>query len=306
MTLACRWRSDIWQGIDWSKTQLARLADNPNRANGALIGPWGPSWDEQPQQGKVYHVNRSADMPTNLELMQELRPAYFANGPKMIQALAAIMDRQGIRIELEAVLAYGEGVNQADRDAAQSAFGARIIELYSSKEAGGIAHPCPSGSGLHVNAEAMLVEIVNDDDLPTAEGVVVTPFSTSAMPLIRYDQGDRAVVGKRCSCGRSLPLLESIAGRTTAIFRHPDGRMNVRMLHTDLRKLIGAGQWQIAQVGPTNFEVRYVARHWGVPRDEDGFIENFRNVYFSDASVRLIGFTKYSIDRRWQVYRIRQ
>lgn len=292
MTRACRWRAEKWDNLDWSKTLLARLANEPVRPDGFSLGPWGPQWDEQAQKGRAVHVNRSTDTEALLRLLQELRPAYFANGPKMMQVLAELAERQGIKVEIEAIIAFGEAVSDADREASMHGFGARVIELYSSKEAGAIAHQCPQGMGLHVNAEAMLVEIVDDEGLPTEIGqvgrVIVTPFSSTAQPLIRYDQGDRAVKGGRCACGRRLPLLESIAGRSTAIFRHPDGRTSVQMLPSDLRKLLGAGQWQIAQVGPKTYQVRYVERDWGQPRDEAGFIASFRRIYFEDLDVRLV------------------
>jgi phenylacetate-CoA ligase len=230
-----------------------------------------------------------------LDLLVELRPAYFAAGPSIMHALADLTERRGIRVNFESPLGYGEAVGEAERDVARRSFEARIVELYSSKEAGAIAHQCFEGSGLHVNAETMLVEIVGDNGDLTAVGetgrVVVTPFSSSAQPLIRYDQGDRAVAGARCPCGRTLPVLDSIVGRSTADFIHPNGRSSAR-LPFELRKLLGAGQWQIAQVGPNNYEVRFTRRDWGQPREEALFVQKFREWYFADAEVRLVPVTE--------------
>ncbi|MEP7241816.1 MAG: hypothetical protein ABI697_13100, partial [Devosia sp.] len=117
---------------------------------------------------------------------------------------------------------------------------------------------------------------------------VITPFASTAFPLIRYDQGDIVVAGSPCSCGRGLPVIESISGREANFFTHPDGRKLDRGLSQECRELIGAGQIQIAQVGPTNFEVRYTPRNWGVPRDEAKFAEKFRETIFEDASVTLV------------------
>jgi phenylacetate-CoA ligase len=43
--------------------------------------------------------------------------------------------------------------------------------------------------------------------------------------------------------------------------------------------------WQIAQVGPLNFEVRYVPLHPPTPPGEASFISLFRSIYFDDAIV---------------------
>ena len=56
----------------------------------------------------------------------------------------------------------------------------------------------------------------------------------------------------------------------------------------ELKKLIGAGLLQLAQVGPNDYEVRYVRHDWGLPHDEPGFMDRFRALYFSDATVRLL------------------
>ena len=61
---------------------------------------------------------------------------------------------------------------------------------------------------LHVNAESVLVEVVDDAGRPVAPGqsgrVVVTPFGSTPMPLIRYDQGDIVVAGM-CMSVRTMP-----------------------------------------------------------------------------------------------------
>jgi phenylacetate-CoA ligase len=47
------------------------------------------------------------------------------------------------------------------------------------------------------------------------------------MPLIRYEIGDasRWAEEQTCPCGRNLPLLENIEGRTTEFLVMPDGRV---------------------------------------------------------------------------------
>lgn len=51
---------------------------------------------------------------------------------------------------------------------------------------------------------------------------------------------------------------------------------------------IGAGRVQLAQVGPTDFEVRYTRKDWNVPRDEAAFIRTFRELFFDDANLTFV------------------
>jgi phenylacetate-CoA ligase len=287
----CRWRAHTWHGLDWSKTRLARQPDRDGFRDGQAIGPWGPPWDAEARKGDTIFVGQSRPIDGLLDMLLAVRPAYLANGPRMTEVLVELMERRGETLHLDAILAYGEGVRGEDIQAARRGFGARMVEGYSSSEGGFLASRCPAGGGFHVNAEAVLVEVVDEAGRPVAAGetgsVLITPFANSAMPLIRYEQGDRAVAGSGCSCGRHLPVIEAIAGRTTAVFRHPDGRVKNAVLLAAYKPLLGAGRWQIAQIGPNAYEVRYVPRTWGRPPDIPAFLAAFRSTFFADCNIKL-------------------
>jgi phenylacetate-CoA ligase len=72
-----------------------------------------------------------------------------------------------------------------------------------------------------------LTEILNEDGAPCSAGqtgrVVVTDLHNFATPLIRYEIGDHAVVGEPCLCGRGLPVLTRILGRSRNMLTLPSG-----------------------------------------------------------------------------------
>jgi phenylacetate-CoA ligase len=290
---ANRWRAHCWHDLDWSRTYTARHSLEPEAdwPHGRLIGRWGPAWNEAARKGRAFILSRSATMEQTLEFLGRSESAYFSAGPKTAHVLAVEAERLGISITLDCILTHGERVDDADREAVKRIFKARMLEHYGSKEGGQIAYSCPSGRGLHVNAESVLVEIVDAEGRPCAPGVsgrvIVTPFVSTAQPLIRYDQGDRARLGQPCRCGRNLLLLEEIEGRTTVIFSHPDGRKVARMLNNEAREALRCTFWQIAQTGPLQFEVRYVPEQ-GTSADEAAAQAVFRSVYFDDAEVRFV------------------
>jgi phenylacetate-CoA ligase len=54
--------------------------------------------------------------------------------------------------------------------------------------------------------------------------VVITNLHNYAMPFIRYEIGDvGALSDKACPCGRGLPLLAKVTGRTTDFIRTKSG-----------------------------------------------------------------------------------
>ncbi|HKB37771.1 MAG TPA: phenylacetate--CoA ligase family protein, partial [Gemmataceae bacterium] len=99
----------------------------------------------------------------------------------------------------------------------EDVFGCPVTNRYGCEEVSLIACECERHDGLHVNADGVHVEVLVDGR-PARPGeagsVVVTDLTNRAMPILRYQVGDVAVVsGRRCRCGRGLPLLERIEGR---------------------------------------------------------------------------------------------
>lgn len=301
MSAACNWRSQVWAGLDWSKTLVTTIGPEDHLSLGDDLGPWGPPWLPQSKRGRTLYTHYHSDFNDRLTLLAESGAAYHATTSFTAENLGRRARLLGSTVRLEAILARGGAVTEQLRAEMRETFGAEVVESYSSKEAGAIAARCPSGTGYHVNAEAMLFEVVDDEGLPVAPGekgrAVVTPFASTALPLIRYDQGDVVVAGSGCGCGRTLPTFLEIAGRERIEFRHPDGRRRDAQLPRAGYEMIGAGLAQIAQVGPRQFEVRYVRHDWGVPRDEAGFAALFRELVFEDSEVRLVELSEAPMSR---------
>jgi phenylacetate-CoA ligase len=106
--------------------------------------------------------------------------------------------------------------------------GMEIVDIYGSAEAGRIAAVCPARQGLHVEEDALILELLNDRQAAEAGAhgtVVLTCLDQFAMPLIRYEQGDLCrFLPDGCSCGRQTPLLEPPIGRNADMITLPSGR----------------------------------------------------------------------------------
>jgi phenylacetate-CoA ligase len=81
---------------------------------------------------------------------------------------------------------------------------------------------------MHITAEDVVIEIVDSQGvtLPVGEAgeIVVTHLATSDFPFIRYRTGDIGVLDtKLCSCGRGLPMIKDIQGRSTDFLVAQDG-----------------------------------------------------------------------------------
>ncbi|QGZ40602.1 phenylacetate-CoA ligase [Pseudoduganella flava] len=133
------------------------------------------------------------------------------------------MDDLGIRV----AFVTSERLYDEQRRQISDTFGCPVANGYGGRDAGFIAHQCPEGS-MHITAEDIIVEILDPDGTPVPRGqageIVVTHLATGDFPFIRYRTGDIGVLGtEQCGCGRGLPLLREIQGRSTDFLVAQDG-----------------------------------------------------------------------------------
>ena len=126
------------------------------------------------------------------------------------------------------IVVGAEKLHSFQREMIEDVFHAPVYETYGSREFMLMAAQCERRQALHVTAENLILEIVDTAGRAVAPGVegrvVVTDLFNYAMPFVRYANGDRAVAGTFCECGRGLPTLASISGRQVDTLRTPDGR----------------------------------------------------------------------------------
>ncbi len=135
----------------------------------------------------------------------------------------------GLKFRPESIITAAEKVHPFQRDKIEKVFHCDVYNTYGSREFMLMASECPKHTGLHVNIENFVVEIVQPDGSPTPTGemgeLVVTDLHNYGMPFVRYKIGDLAIASsEKCSCGRNLPLLKDVVGRSLDMILTPDGR----------------------------------------------------------------------------------
>lgn len=157
-----------------------------------------------------------------LEEIRKTRPKMLFGYPSALSHFARHADSRGLRMDdlgIEVAFVTSERLYDEQRAQIAKSFGCRVANGYGGRDAGFIAHQCPHGS-MHITAEDIIVEIINPQGqvLPIgASGeIVVTHLATGEFPFIRYRTGDIGTLSDTaCSCGRGLPVLKEIQGRST-------------------------------------------------------------------------------------------
>jgi phenylacetate-CoA ligase len=216
------------------------------------------------ETGPACELDVTTDVPVQLDWLMREKPAYLLTSPSNLRALLRECERKGARpAGLRQAITYAESLPAGLREQVRRQWGALLVDSYSCTEAGALALQCPESDRYHVQSENVYVEVLRDDGTPCAPGesgrVVITPLHNFAMPLLRYELGDYATVGPACSCGRGLPVIESVLGRVRNMAVDPQGRRFQPGFDQALEDTgLPVEQFQFVQVDPATVEMSYV------------------------------------------------
>jgi len=152
-------------------------------------------------------------------------------------SLALLAQGRGCREsapQLSCVVTNAEPLLVSQRSLIEKSFGCHAYETYGMVELVAAAGQCPAGS-LHWFPEFGYIEAIGQNGEPSLDEsgeLVATSLLDSGMPLIRYRTGDALALGQSseiCGCGRGLPRLSSIEGRSEDIIYAADGRPVARL-----------------------------------------------------------------------------
>jgi|SRR5262245_5673676 len=196
-----------------------------------------PFWRFSPAENmayaSVYHLSPSV-LPYYLEFLRSFRPAMIMGYPSALYTIARYaLEHDDFPAPAKAVFTTSEKVSVNAREAIERAWHCRIYDRYGAVEGCLFASQCEFGR-YHVSPEVGIIEIIDHQGAPVRPGelgeVICTGLQNTLQPLIRYRIGDvaRWAVDQFCSCGRAMPILESIDGRFEDICYTSDGRQVVR------------------------------------------------------------------------------
>lgn len=276
---AINMRDHLWHRHDLSGMLCAI---RPEFDRKAASYPRGLSWDRwEGATPSVFETGPSAGLHVHtaiedqIEWLLRKNPSFLITVTSNLHALANYCSDEGVKFpKLKYVSAFGEVLTEEVRSACRDAWGVNAKDIYSTVEVGYMGLQCPENDHLHAQGEVTLIEILDEQGQPCAPGetgrVVATPLHNYAMPLIRYAVGDYAVAGEPCSCGRGLPVIEKILGRTRNILRLPDGRSFFPSFAGHIfSELAPVKQYQMLQKTLDTLELRFVVKRPLTTNEED-------------------------------------
>lgn len=179
-----------------------------------------------------------------------------------------------------------------ERQVIENAFQCKVSNRYGCEEVGLIAVECEAHKGMHINSSHIILECLDENDLPVPYGtpgkLVITDLNNFGMPLIRYKVEDVGVLSKHlCSCGRTTPILERLEGRVADFLKKPDGGQvaGVSLVERTLTKIPGIEQMQLVQEKLNEIIINRVKGPEYTQLTDDALLTEFGQVFGTDVTL---------------------
>ncbi|MEE1219458.1 MAG: phenylacetate--CoA ligase [Ruminococcus sp.] len=167
----------------------------------------------------------SGNTERQIQFMQDLNATILCCTPSYAAYIAETLEEMGIKpenIPLKAGIFGAEPWTEEMRRGIEKSLGIKAYDIFGLTETSGpgVAFECSEQSGMHINEDHFLAEIIDPDTgevLPEGSKgeLVFTALDKEAFPLLRYRTRDICVLSReKCSCGRTLIKMAKPMGRS--------------------------------------------------------------------------------------------
>ncbi len=167
----------------------------------------------------------SGNTDRQIQFMMDLGATILCCTPSYAAYIGETLKEKGYKPEdnkLKAGIFGAEPWTEEMRRDIEKSLGIKAYDIYGLTETSGpgVAFECEDQSGMHINEDHFLAEIIDPDTgevLPEGEKgeLVFTALTKEAFPLLRYRTRDICVLTRgKCACGRTLIKMTKPMGRS--------------------------------------------------------------------------------------------
>jgi phenylacetate-CoA ligase len=223
------------------------------------------AWTPGRMELERLHLSVGAPFEQNLARLNEFRPHVVRGYGSYLGAFFRWIRERGIPFARPRLVAYGaDSMADTDRALIETELGIPVWSSYQAAEALRIAFQCERRQGYHVSLDAVAVRTIDDHGDRVAPGeagsLVLSNLTNRATVLLNFKLGDVVTWSQSpCPCGRTLPAIEHIQGRSDDLVLMPDGSVIHGLAAIErMQRVPGVVQVQLIQEGLRRFSVRAV------------------------------------------------
>lgn len=205
------------------------------------------------------------EMENYTQIINSFNPRFLRGYASSIDFFAKYVNESNKQTEFDAVFTTAEKLYPHMRKNIENAFSCDVFDGYGLYDGGAGAYECKEHSGLHMDTERSVMEIVDENGHQVENGVgriIATSLHNFAMPFIRYDTGDLGnLVEDICGCGRESKLLKEVMGRQQEMLQTPEGKFVHGAFFNSYMfgKINGVVEFQVIQKSLENIVIKIVA-----------------------------------------------
>ncbi|MED4750758.1 F390 synthetase-related protein [Brevibacillus choshinensis] len=180
--------------------------------------------------------------------LNEFSPTVLVAPPSMLRFLAEAKRLGKLEVSPGKIISVAEVLDPLDEVYIREAFRQPVHQIYQCTE-GFLAVTCPYGT-IHVNEDIIVMEKEYLDEDRERFYPIITDFSRTTQPIIRYRLND-ILTEKRtpCLCGSVYTALERIEGRADDVFwfKHVNGDSWVSVFPDFIRRAVMSASGEIKE-----------------------------------------------------------
>ncbi len=203
--------------------------------------------------------------------------------PSSISEFSKFCLGEKISLDIKSVISTAEVLQPIHKEYIKTAFNPTIIDSYGCADGGGNASTCSCNSGFHISFESAIWEVCDTNGFQSDKDemgeVTLTSLTNYAMPLFRYQPGDvikNTVADNRCDCGRTLPRIKEIVGKSTDILEFQNGRKLGGPAFPQLFRKFSLKKWQLIQDDYSSLNINIIPDASFDKKDEGTILELMR------------------------------
>lgn len=210
-----------------------------------------------------------------------------------LTALAKLVERKNIypKCKIESFITISEALDPWTKNTIQTRFQTLVFSRYSNQELGIMAQHIEGSNEFIVNVASFHVEVLDmDEDKPARVGeqgrIVVTDLFNRAVPLIRYDTGDVAILKSEPTPGITAPVFEKVGGRRVDYIFDTQGNMvSPYVINTPMHEFLEIRQYQFVQNGAKDYRMLLNLCSGNVFKREEEMVEMLKSFLGQDANI---------------------
>lgn len=180
--------------------------------------------------------------------IKKFKPSYIIAVPSFLLKLIEYAEQHHIDLNASGVkgaICIGESLREQDfslnilSEKIKAKWDINLFSTYASTEMNTAFTECEAQQGGHHHPELIIIEILDDNDLPVAQGtpgeLTISTLGVEGMPLLRFKTGDIVTAhNEACSCGRNTTRLGPVIGRKKQMIKYKGTTLYPPAMHNIL------------------------------------------------------------------------